>query len=422
MRVRVLFVLWVTSFLPGCQQPARELARGPAGSASARSLVEALALRFGPSRHDSAYDALRPKLARGALVPSRILDDPASWPVRRGELRALELAGFGSFSAYHLAVRAEASAPSLPGEYRGRVQLQRTGSGRFQWDVTDELAVGPARVASLAAALDALFVAAERHDDATARAALRSAFPRASGPLARLLRLEALVLRPDAGAARVEVGVRLVPDAMRPTAPRLAEFVRRYFGPMQLHAVARDASGREWWTLDAHQSLWTLRLRVVGGSLVPLAGPVGERIPGELRVVTDYETRMGRFRIGARGLVSELTLVRTPAEKGFVARFVKEPEWRLPFLVEPLLDAPLRHPFEQPGSEVGFWAREQPGGPTRLVRHYRARVRESFILRWLGGLTNTAMSEFRSGAEAELDEWTRECLLAVRDDLQALAP
>jgi hypothetical protein len=257
-------------------------------------------------------------------------------------------------------------------------------------------------------------------DERAARAAIAGSFPRASPALGRLLRLETLALRQEDGATRVAVGVRLVPERVRPTAPRLADFVGRYFGPMLLRAKASDGTGRAWWTLDAGQNLWTLQLRVRDGSLVPLQGPAAARVPSDLRVTIDYETRMGRFRVGARQLVSEVALTRTPAEKGFVARFVREPEWELPFLVEPLLHGPLSHPFEPPGSEAGFSAQDQPGGPTRLVRRYRAKVRESFVLRWLSGLTNVAMSDFRAGAEGELDEWARECLLAVRDDVDAL--
>ncbi len=408
--------------LPACQEPARQLSRGPAGAAAGRALVEALALRFGPAQRDAAFEALRPKLAQAALVPSRVIDDASAWPVRDGERRAVDLVGYGSLAgAYHLGVRSEAVSPAAPGEYRGHVQLQRTGSGRFQWDVTEELAVGPVRVAEMAAALEALLRAAEGKDGAAARAAVLRAFPSATPPLGRLLRLEMLALWREGGGTRVDVGVRLVPDGVAATAPLLARFVRQYFGPMQLHAVARDAAGRAWWTLDASRSLWTLRLRVRDGSLVPLEGPDDARVPADLRVTIDYETRMGRFHVGARQLAAELTLVRTPAEKGFVARFLAEPEWDLPFLVEPLLHGPLSHPFEAPGSEASFSAREQQGGPTRLVRHFRARVRESFVLRWLGGLTSSAMSDFRAGAEAELDAWARECLLAVRDDLGVLA-
>jgi hypothetical protein len=407
--------------LPACEKPARQLSGGPGGAASSRVLLESLALRFGPARRDAAYETLRTKLARAALVPSRVVDDESAWPVREGERRVVEIVGHGSLAAYHLGVRSEAVPPSSPGEYRGRVELRRTGSGRYQWEVTEELAVGPVRVAAMASALDALLAAADGLDGATARAAVLRSFPRAAPALGRLVRLETLALWPEAGATRVDVAVRLVPDALAPTAPRLARFVRRYFGPMRLHAVARDGASRPWWTLEGTQGLWTLRLRTRAGSLVPLHGAADARVPAELRVAADYETRMGRFRVGARGLLADVALLRTPAEKGFVVRFRNEPEWVLPFLVEPLLHGPLRHPFEAPGSEAGFSAREHYGEGTRLVRHYRARVRESFVLRWLGGLTTSAMSDFRSGAEAELDAWARECLLALRDDLAASA-
>jgi hypothetical protein len=408
--------------LSSCQEPAGQLARGPAGAAASRTLVESLALRFGPAQCDAAFEALRPKLAQAALVPSRVIDDASAWPVRDGERRAVELVGHGSLAdAYHLDVRGEAVAPDVPGDYRGRLELRRTGRERYEWNVTEELAVGPVRVGELAAALDALLRAAEGTDGVAGRAAVLHAFPRATPALGRLLHLETLGIWREGGGTRVDVGVRLEPDTLALTAPRLAKFVRLYFGPMQLHAVARDPAGRAWWTLDAGQSLWMLRLRARDGSLVPLQGPADARIPADLRVTIDYETSMGRFHVGARRLAAELTLVRTPAEKGFVARFLAEPEWDLPFLVEPLLHGPLRHPFEAPGSEAGFSARDEPGGSTRLVRHFRVRVRESFILRWLGGLTSSAMSDFRAGAEAELDAWARECLLAVRDDLGALA-
>jgi hypothetical protein len=181
-----------------------------------------------------------------------------------------------------------------------------------------------------------------------------------------------------------------------------------------------DLSGADWWSLEASENLWTLRLRVRDGSLVPLEGPADRRLPPLLRATTDYSTRMGRYKVGASRLVADVALTRTAAEKGFSARLLQEPDWELPFLVESLLRSPLRFPFEGPGSEAGWAARESPGVGTRLVRHYRARVRETWILRWLGGMTSTAVDEFRRGAEAEADRFHRECLLALRDDLAAL--
>jgi hypothetical protein len=131
---------------------------------------------------------------------------------------------------------------------------------------------------------------------------------------------------------------------------------------------------------------------------------------------------MGRFTVGASRLVAEAALTSTGIEKGFSARFVQEPDWELPFLAESLLHGPLGFPFEGPGSEAGWAAREMPEGGTRFVRRYRARVRETWILRWLGGMTSTAVNDFRSGAEAEADRFQREWLLALRDDLAALSP
>ena len=64
--------------------------------------------------------------------------------------------------------------------------------------------------------------------------------------------------------------------------------------------------------------------------------------------------------------------------------------------------------------------RESPEGPTELVREFRFRVRESWIIRWLGGRGNEARSDFRKGAEIEADRYNQECLYALRDDVAAL--
>jgi hypothetical protein len=289
--------------------------------------------------------------------------------------------------------------------------------------VDEELAVGGVRPSDLAAAHDALFRGAEASSESAARAAIAAALPRASSRLGLLFRLETLELRRDAhGATAVRLGVRLTPDGISGFAPRYAAFVRKYATPIRMRLVVADTAGAAWWSLDAADNLWTLRLRVRDGSLVPRDGPADGRVPPLLRATADYSTRMGRYKVGASALVAEVALTRTGAEKGFSARFLQEPEWELPFLVETLIGGPLHFPFEGQGSEAGWAVRQTPGAGTRFVRHYRARVRETWILRWLGGMTSQAVGEFRRGAEAEADRFTRECLLALRDDLAALAP
>jgi hypothetical protein len=129
---------------------------------------------------------------------------------------------------------------------------------------------------------------------------------------------------------------------------------------------------------------------------------------------------MGSFKAAAQRIAADLTLTRAPGEKGISARFMEEPDWELPFLVETLLHSPLRSPFEAPGSQIDWAVRETPGG-TLLTGRYRARVRETWLLRWLGGMMGNAVVEFRDGAEREIDGYLQECLRALRDDLAALA-
>ncbi len=403
-----------------CREPAQRLASGPGGAEAAQALVDALARRFGESSREPAFEALRPKLAKAALVPSRVFDDPEAWP-RRGEAwRAVDFAGYRSGAGYVFGVRPLAPEPSLVGEYRGQLRLDKLSSGRFEWTVREELAVGRVRPADLAAALDALFAAAETADEHQARAQVAAAFPRASATLGALLRLETLALTKDAqGATTLRVRIRLTPDGLQAQAPRYAAFLEKYLTPMRMKVTASDATGAVWWTLDGERNLWTLGLRVQGGSLVPTGGGALRRVPAMLRVTADYATRMGRFSIAARGLAADVALTRAPLEKGFVARFHAAPDWDLPFLVEPLLGAALRYPFEGPGSEAGYSAVETPGG-TRLVRRYRVRVGENWVLRWLGGMTNRALGEFRAGAEREADRYHGECLAAIAGDLAVL--
>ena len=363
-----------------------------------------------------------PKLAGAALVPSRAFDDATAWTTRGDDWRAVELAGYASGGAYRVGVREEAPWPSAPGQYRGRVRLQRVAGGRFEWTVDEELAVGRVRPSDLAATLDATFRAAEASSESAARAAITEAFPRAAAKVGLLLRLEALELREDLhGATSVRLSVRLTPAGVRGFAPRYAAFLEKYARPIRTALVVADPEGIAWWTLEAADNLWTVRLRIRDGSLVPLEGSAARRLPSRLRARCDYSTRMGRFEVGAARLAADVALTWTPGEKGLSARFQEEPDWQLPFLVSLLLNGPLRYPFEGPGSEVQWAAREAAGGGTLLVGHYRARVRETWILRWLGGMTSDALSEFRRGAEAEADWFHRDCLLAVRDDLVAAA-
>jgi hypothetical protein len=385
-----------------------------------RALVDALADRFGPVVREPGFEAVRPRVARAGVVPSPLFDDATAWQTRGESWRAFELAGHFSGGMYRLGMRAQAPRPVVSGHYRARVRLERISSGRFEWTVSDDLSVGDARAADLAHALDALLRGAEQTADVAARAALTAAFPRASAQFGQLFRIDALTLRRDAGGTtEVRLAVRLTPATLRGSAPHYAEFLTKHAGPLRLSLVVADPTGATWWTLEVADFAWTLRLRVRNGNLAPLEGPADRTMPDRMRATFDVETRLGRFQVGARRVVADLALTRTPAEKALAATFLREPEWRLPLMVETLLDSPLRYPFESPGTEVAWAIRDTPDGGL-LTRRYRARIRESWILRWLGGMVNDAVGQFRLDAEREADRFTRACWLALRDDLIAL--
>jgi hypothetical protein len=418
LRVSVCALVLVVS---SCREGVRELASGPGGAVAADEFAVALATRFGPIDRGPRFDAARPKLARSALVPSRVFDEADLWTAREGEWRQLDYFGRRRGEAYHLEVQPSAPPPRAPGDYRGRLRLHRIEDGRYGWLMRQELAVGSLRPDDVAEALTALFRSIEGVSAAEARARAAKAFPRSAAAFSRLYHLETLDLTPgEGGATSVRLGIRLKPDRIRETAPRYAAFLEKIAAPMRASAMVSDTSGTPWWGLEMGELLWTFRFRVRDGSLVPLAGSAERRLPERLRLHIDFSTKAGLFTIGVRRLVAEVTLTRTPHEKGYTASYRQQPEWRLPFFVKPFLRGSLRYPFEGPGSSSTFALRDSSDGPTRLVRDYGIRVRESWIVKWMGGLGGSAMTDFRKGAESESDRYSRECLYALRDDVVTL--
>jgi len=406
--------------LQGCPEAARPLGSGPGGKAAADDLAVAIATRFGPIERGPAFDAARSRLARAALAPSRVFDEREVWTAREADVRQLDLFGHRDGEKYSLDMRPSAPPPRDAGDYRGLLRLNRVEKGRFEWTMREELAVGAVRPSDVADAVTGLLRSAEGVSEEEARAHAVQAFPRAAEVLSRLFRLETLELTAEGGATAIRLGLRLEPDGMEETAPHYAAFLKKWAAPMRMSAVATDATGASWWSVQAADMLWTVRLRVRDGSLVPLEGRADRRVPDELTVAADYSMKAGPFTIGVRDLVVDVTLTRAPGEKGYVAHYRQEPDWRLPFLIKPFLRGSLRYPFEGPGSSAGYSVRESTGGPTEFVREFRFRVRESWIIRWLGGRGNEAMSDFRKGAEIEADRYNQECLYALRDDVMAL--
>jgi hypothetical protein len=403
-----------------CGNAAQALGAGPAEARShAGDLLTALAARFGPTDRDPAFEALRPKLARHALVPSGVFEDPTAWTSSHAEVREVAFSGRRDGGRYHVAVEAKPPEPAALADYRGDWRLERLRAGEFEWMAHEELAVGGVSPADLSRAATALFQSLEAAPAGDAAPRARRELPRTAAALGRLLTLEALSLAKDEDdATSVRLVASMHTETLRGEAPLYSKYLDDVIVPSRFAAAAMDETGARWWEVDARDARLAVRLRVHGGDLAPLDGPP-RKIPGQLRVRTALSSRTGIFRTGVHDLDADTELVRLPAEKGFVARFRRSPEWDLPFLVPLLLRPSLRRPFEGDGAALSFSAQEGRDGPTLLTRHYRVAVRESWILRWVGGFAASAVNEFRRG-EAEADRFSAQALIAVRDDLVAL--
>lgn len=417
---RLLLPTLAVATLSACGEPLPRLGATPAEAQhNVGEALGALASRFGPIDREPAYDALRSKLLSASLVPSRAFDD-ASWADRVGETRGVGFAGFRVEGRYRVGIRAQPPSPAGPGDYRGRLSLRRLGDGDFEWSLAEQLGLGPIPVEGLAEAIGWLFRAAEASDRGDIGPSVRRLLPRTATALGRGLTLEALRLdRDGAGATGVFAAARLDLDSLAKTHPRYAEFLRQDSSSIRFRLGLDDVGGAPFWVVEGREGRYTLRARIRDGRLAPLEGPP-RPLPERPRFRLDLTDKSGPFRYGMEGLEGDLRLLGGPGERRAEVSFRREPSWVMPFVVKPLLRASLRRPFEGDGAFLAYAVRADGSGLTLASRDYRIAVRESWLIRWIGGNTGELVSRFREGAEAEADAWTAEALLALREDVLAL--
>lgn len=413
----LLLAAWA---LTACRAPAVALGTPTV----ADQFLASLAARFGPHDRDARLDALRPRFAKAALTPSRLFRDRSAWTATDHDTRTLTLAGAGTPDHYRLAITAGAPPPLHPADYRRVMLLTHLGGDDYEWNVRDELGVGAITGADLGRALTALLGSlGGLTGGGGAAGAVRRDLPRTAAALGRLLALDTVRLTPNvAGGTDVRITATIHADRAATTFPHLAHYFAHYVAPTDGDLAVLDDAGRTWWTAAKHDDAITIALRVNDGTLAPLAGPP-QRMPDHLRVHIDGSTHTFIFHVGMRDLVGTAVVSRAAHDNGFEVAFQQEPDWKLPPLVEQMLRSPLRRPFEGNGARLSFAIHDGDGAlaPTVIVRDYDLTVRESRIMRWLGGLGDAAIEDFRTGAEADFDRFTGEALLALRADVAALA-
>ena len=406
-----------------CSGPARSFGSTP-GSArvNADGLFSALGRRFGPHERDSSLLAVRPKLLKHFLTPAAIHRDDLMWSSIDDPTRTLAVAGEVVDDGYVLAKRPDVAHPAYPGASRHLMHLRHVGESVYEWDATDELAVGTIGPQELYAVLTRALRAIEDHDPATIRTAIPIVLGRSAEALGRLYSIDSLASEPAAdGSSTLDLVVRMDPDRIREDSPRLAKYLEDYFSSARYDIVVEDERSVPWFVVRIEDDLMALRWRTRDGRLQPIEG-AGRPAPEVFRIRVSASLKMLLFRVGVSDLEGELRVIDRPTARGWEIHFREEPEWQLPLASEHLLGGPLSRPFEGEGAMLRYVARDHPTSQTVLARDIRIQVQESAVLRLLNRLGTKMASDYDGEAEAEMSRFTGEALDALHRDILALLP
>ena len=406
--------------LPACSPEISAFgAREPHGAAKAETFFGALAARFGVAYRDARFEAIRPRMVRHALSPSRLYTDTSIWTSIAPEVRTVAVAGSLVGDRYVLAARPNVAPPASPGDSRHLMRLRRISQDVHRWDSTDELAVGRVSPEAAFALIEGLIRGAER-PAAQIQQEYRATFPRTTATLSRLFVLDTLRTTPDDdGSTRVALVAHLDGARMRPYAPRYADYIDKYLKPLRIDIALVDGRGTTWGTVTFARNSLRLHVRVRDGALLPLLGGAPVPRPDTLRLRASFFAKVLIFNVGAREIVADVVPIREPGVRGWSLRFTREPEWQFPLSVSRLIRASLRRPFADEGIRLEYVARETPNGQTVLARNIGIVVQEGAIVRWIGGLGNTAMSDLSILAEQEKDRYVGDVFRALASDSRA---
>jgi hypothetical protein len=405
------------ALLAGCRDaptalgPSRDAAR-----AHADDLFRGLAVRFVNVQRHPKFAAGRQKLSRYALSPSRLMGDTSVWTSSPNQTtRLLELEGRAAPTGYTFTPIAGSPVPSRVGEARHTMRLQRLDEDEYRWMTLVEHAVGRVTPAEAAAGMSG-WLAAFQRPEYDLRADVHTALPRTSAALGRLFVLDSARSTPLADGSHV-VNLRVVVDAKRiePTMPAFSEYVKKYVRPARLVLQLGDGAGAKWLDARLRDGVLALRFRTRDGHLLALDGPARPLPDSALLEVEAYE-RFFIFDVGVSEMMGDFHMVRAPTVRGWAMSFRKAPRWHLPLAVRHLIAGPLDRPFQSDGIVFNVVLRDD-GAQTLLVRQLDVSVKESAIVRWLGGLGSHAMEDFAGRAEVEENRFLADALLALRADL-----
>jgi len=411
--------------LSGCRDVAPAFGTSStAARNNADDLFGGIAQRFTNVTRSPKFLIARGKLGKKALVPSQIFNDTSAWTAWYGDTtRVITIDGEFANNRYLFTARPWLVNPANdPGDSRHYIRLRRLGDDQFEWLTNVDITAGRIKPDEFANVISKLMLSAENRSVAELRADYRTNFPRTTAAMGRLFSLDTLVTWRDAeSATTIFLGVRLTPDGIRKTFPDFAKYLDKYATPAQYKAIVTDKRGGRWIELNGDDNYMTIRLRSLNGHFAPLNGPA-RAMPNDLQLTSDFTTKILFFTIGYHSLVSDVSVIDGDHDRGWLFRFTREPDWRLPSAVSFMIHSPLKRPFQGPGAMVRLVLHENPGNPTILARRTVTVVQESAILRFIGRLGAEAMGDFVGNSETEENRFSAEVFYALRNDIRALLP
>jgi hypothetical protein len=286
------------------------------------------------------------------------------------------------------------------------------------WDTSVDHAIGTMPAAAAGRALALIFASAEAQSARDLHSESLLAFPRSAHALGRLFTMDSARSQSLAdGSSATSVALTWRSDRIRAAMPHFASYVAKYIEPSTYRITLSDRGGQTFVSVRGDKGLMLVRWRSHGGKLLSLDGGSGA-MPDTLRLRLDFNTKYKLFRVGFSEMWADFTIQRAEHSIGWMMRFRQEPKWHLPLFTETLIRSPLRRPFQGRGSELYLALRDDAGPQTLLVRRTHTEVKESAILRWMGSLGATAMSDFQGRAEAEENRFLNETFTALRADSQ----
>ena len=423
---RCLAATLVALSASGCRNVAPAFGGTPAEArANADGMLTALEQRFTGVERSPKFARGRAKMFAHALVPSRIYDDTAVWNGTDPATGLRSLTVIGHFDAGHYRFTdvplANAPIPTQLGDARHTIALGKLTGNEYSWSTDVVSDWGTITGPDLIHVLNAILATAATHSESELRTNYRSAFPRTTEALGRLMSLDTIRVSPAGdSSARLTLVCTIHPDQIKQTFPAYSAYLTKYSTPARFSITLVEPDSTRWLEIAQEQNHLTIALRATAaGHLAPFIGPP-RAMPASMIVRSSWFEKMSVFTIGMSDLDADFTLTESPHEVAWVFGLHHPPKWHLPLDAARFMHASITRPFEGSGTIFRLAMSDSTGGRSLFRRQITSAVKESAIMRWLGGVGGSAANEFEGPSEAEENRFDAELFAALRADIAAL--